>query len=223
MTQRLMSDFDWHTFFHGKNGVRRTLFKKGLTTKQVGGCERICRVAMEEFGFGIDETAYFLATSYHETAHRMHPVRETLAWSDGQAIRRLEHAWKAGQLKWVKTPYWRDGWFGRGEVQLTHEYNYKGPLRDAVIRRFNGKYDIGANPSILVKVPEVSTYVLVEGMTISDTGVSDFTSSALEEFVNANKRDYVGARRTVNPGDKPSYMKIAGEADAFRRALHGAR
>ncbi len=73
--------------------------------------------------------AYHMATTYHETGRRMVPVRETHASSDEQAIRRLENAWQAGKLPWVRTPYWRpnasgQAYFGRGRVQLTHEVNY---------------------------------------------------------------------------------------------------
>ena len=65
--------------------------------------------------------AYMLATAFHETAATMQPVRETLAESDASAAARLEHAWRAGRLGAVATPYWRadaEGkyWFGRGLV-----------------------------------------------------------------------------------------------------------
>lgn len=216
-------DFDWGKFFHGELGIARSLYKGRIpNSKVVKGCERIATWSFDIFGFGINVTSYFMATSYHETAHRMHPVRETLALTDGQAKRRLENAWNKDRLKWVKTPYWRDGWFGRGEVQLTHEANYAGPLRDAVMGEFGSKYDIHKNPNLLISKPSISTFVLIEGMTRSNTGVSDFTSSALENYVTEHNYDYVRARRTVNPGDKPSYHKIAQEATAFRRAFIGA-
>src|SRR5690606_10668834 len=68
--------------------------------------------------------AYILATVFHETARTMQPVRETLATTDQGAINALEAAYKKGRLKGVKTPYWRDGYFGRGLVQITHKANY---------------------------------------------------------------------------------------------------
>ena len=221
------NDIDWAKFFNGENGVRRSLFNGRLTQAQVDGCQRIAYWALDRFGFGFEETAYFMATSYHETARRMKPVRETLARTDRGAAQALERAWRKGQLKWVRTPYWRadeDGrhWFGRGEVQLTHKANYAGELRQAVLEEFGEKYDILRNPGLLITCPDVSTFVLIEGMTRSNTGVSDFTSYALEDFINPDKCDFVGARRTVNPGDKPSYEKIAGEARAFLNAIRGA-
>jgi hypothetical protein len=221
------TDIDWHKFFHGEQGVRRTLFRKGLSRKQVAGCERLTYWALDRFNSGIDRTAYYLATSYHETAYRMSPVRETLASTDWEAARRLENAWRKGQLRWVRTPYWRkdaDGfyWFGRGEVQLTHRANYAGPLRQAVLQEFGPKFDILKDPSILVRQPDVSSFILIEGMSMGHTGVSDFTSSSIEDFIHPGKCDFVGARRTVNPGDKSSYVKIAGEAEAFRNAIQGA-
>ena len=212
------SDFDWHEYYHGEFGVTRALFGGQLSPSEFEGNQLILKECFDA-GLSIDQTAYVLATAYHETARTMRPVRETLAKSDESAMRILERAWKEGKLKWVKTPYWRDGWFGRGFVQLTHEYNYKGPLRDAVKARFGQGYDIWEDPSLLIRSPKVSAYVLVEGMIRGDTLESDFTSYPLEDFVNADKRDYLGARKSVNPGDRSSYHKIAGEAETFRQAL----
>jgi len=44
--------------------------------------------------------------------------------SDAEVIRRLDRAWSDGRLPWVRTPYWRDGAFGRGQLQITHARNY---------------------------------------------------------------------------------------------------
>jgi hypothetical protein len=98
----------------------------GLSTDQVRGLE-ILLAAVD--GLPVRHQAYVLATAYHETAATMQPVRETLAKTDAEAARRLERAWKAGKLSWVKTPYWRADngkyWIGRGYVQLTHKVNYE--------------------------------------------------------------------------------------------------
>lgn len=70
--------------------------------------------------------------------------------SDAEVIRRLDNAFAKGQLPWVKTPYWRNGEFGRGQIQLTHEANRL-------------KFGI-TNRDDLLKL-EVSARVAVEGMS----------------------------------------------------------
>ena len=76
--------------------------------------------------------AYILATNFHETGGYMLPIKETVYPShkdknpsDKEVIRRLDNAFKSGRLKGVKTPYWRNGYFGRGRVQITHKENYQ--------------------------------------------------------------------------------------------------
>lgn len=196
------------------------LFNRKISASQKSGIIRIVE-AWDKYGYGLDTAlAYELATSYHETGRRMQPVRETFATSDAQAISRLDKAFTAGKLKWVKTPYWRDGWFGRGDVQLTHEDNYKGELRDAVLKEF--KIDIHKDPGAVLR-PDVSAFILIEGTTKGRTFKSDFTTSSLEQFINEKKTDYPNARKTVNPKEKDSYGKIAEYADKFEQAIREAR
>lgn len=198
---------------------RQRIFGRSINQKQVDGCLRIIR-AWEKYGYGLHTgLAYCLATSHHETGRRMQPVRETFANSDAQAIRRLDNAYKAGRLKWVKRPYWRSGWYGRGDVQLTHEGNYKGALCEAVKREFG--VNIHANPDLVMR-PDISAFILVEGMTRGQTNKADFTGQPLEQFVNREKTDYRNARRTVNPAEKDSYAKIASTAQKFETALREA-
>ncbi len=202
------------------DAVRGTLFKGKMTAKQVAGIERII-AAHDRYGTGLDTAlAYHLETSYHETGRRMQPVRETFATSTKQAIDRLEAAWKAGKLKWVKTPYWREGYFGRGDAQLTHKANYTGKLRDAVLELF--KVDIAKQPDKVLD-PEISAFILVEGMTRGHTTKSDFTTYALEDFVNSHMTDYANARKVVNPGEKSSFEPMARDARLWEDAIRAAR
>jgi hypothetical protein len=150
----------------------------------------------------------------------MQPVREAFASSTEDAIKKLNAAWKSGKLAWVKTPYWQDGWFGRGDVQLTHESNYSGPLRDAVKMVFD--VDIHAEPDAVLR-GDISAFVLIEGTMRAVTTKSDFTAFALEDFINDEKTDYENARKTVNPGDKPTYALVAGYARKFETAIRAAR
>ncbi|OOY15060.1 hypothetical protein [Thioclava sp. DLFJ4-1] len=179
------------------------VFGTSLTQGQVDGIETILAAAA---GLPISHVAYLLATAYHETAHTMRPVRETLAKTDDEAIARLESAWKAGKLSWVSKPYWRrdsDGktWLGRGYVQLTHKANYK---KASDLTGVN----LLSNPNRAMQ-PTVAAKILVDGC---ESGI--FTGKKLKDYL---PDDCVGARRVVNGKDRA--VMIAGYAHAFAVAL----
>lgn len=184
----------------------RPTFGGKLTAGQVSGLE-VLLTATE--GLPLTHRAYCLATAYHETGQRMQPVRECFAPSDGETVRRLEAAWKKGQLTWVKTPYWRpdaDGkaWFGRGYVQLTHKANY-----DKLGKRIG--VDLVADPSAALS-PFLAAKILVVGMV---EGL--FTGKRMADYLPGN---YMGARAIVNGNDRA--QAIAGYAGRFEAALKAA-
>jgi hypothetical protein len=168
------------------------------------GYTRLLIETCRQHGLLRNETAYVLATAYHETAHRMEPVREALADSDDEAIRRLDRAWERGQLSWVSKPYWRDGWFGRGFVQLTHLANYKRASRELGV-------DLVADPSQAMD-PEISALICVRGMA-----EGWFTGKQLSDYLDLKRSDYVGARRIVNGTDRA--RAIAEYAREYEAAL----
>lgn len=191
-----------------------------MTQAQVSGVNAILD-GWEKWGYGLDTgLAYILATPWWETGKRMVPVRETFATSTKQAIARLDKAYAEGKMKWVKKPYWRTGWFGRGLVQITHESNYSGPLRDAVLKEFG--VDIHKDPDLALR-SDIAVFLLIEGVSKGVTLKSDYTAHALEDFINDSKTDYVNARKTVNPNEKDSYQKIADAAMAWEEAIRAAR
>jgi len=197
--------------------VRASLFGGVLTQGHVDGLGRLldeaARIGLVDRG----QLAYILATSFHETGRRMQPVREAFASSDAAAVAALESAWKAGKLSWVKTPYWRPdangkSWFGRGDVQLTWEDNYR---RMGILIGV----DLVADPSLALD-PAISARILFEGMLKGASGKGDFTGHALESYVSGSRRDFVGARRVVNGTDRAEL--VAGHAVAFLTALDAA-
>lgn len=225
MTKDTMSlrgrDFDLDVFFAE---VNKRLFRGKMSAAQRDGTLRILK-AWDQFGNDLDTAAcYPLGTSYHETGQRMVPVIETFAKTAEQAAARLQKAWGAGKLKWVKTPYWKPFkgfiWVGRGDVQLTHYDNYRGAIRAAVLKQFD--VDIATNPDLVLR-GDISAFILIEGIMSAATMRGDFTGRALEEFVNETKTDYHNARKTVNPGEKDSYAKVAGYASDFQVAFAKAR
>lgn len=123
-----------------------------------------------------NQTCYILATARHESSYM--PIEEI----DGrrQAIRL---GYKGGA-----------NYFGRGFVQLTHNYNYK-------------KYeDILGLPLVqnphLVMEPNIAVFILVHGML---NGI--FTGRRLSQYINSTKTDYYNARRVVNGTDRASLIQ----------------
>lgn len=103
-------------------------FGRNLTERQVAGIEALLDAGAS---LPLHHMANVLAQVHRETGGGMYPIKETVMPahrdknpSDAEVIRRLDRAFAAGQLKWVRTPYWRDGWFGRGQIQITHKANY---------------------------------------------------------------------------------------------------
>lgn len=187
------------TFF---NAIRPNFGGK-LSAGQVSGIE-VLLTAID--GLPISHRAYILATAFHETTQTMQPVREALAKTDAEAVRRLDAAYKKGQLTGVSKPYWRpdkDGlaWFGRGFVQLTHKVNY-----DRLGKRLG--INLVADPSAAMN-PFVAAKIMVVGMV---EGL--FTGKKMSDFLPG---DYVGARAVVNGRD--CAMAIAGYARIFEAAL----
>jgi len=172
----------------------------GLSTDQVMGLE-ILLAAVD--GLPVRHQAYVLATAYHETAATMQPVRETLAKTDAEAARRLERAWKAGKLPWVKTPYWRADngkyWIGRGYVQLTHKVNYERAGKRMGI-------DLVADPSAAMS-PMLAARIIVQGMS-----EGWFTGVKMSDCAT-----YRDMRKVVNGMDRADM--IAGYAAKFETAL----
>lgn len=194
------------------NHVRAQLFGGKIRRLQMSGMTAILdRWDYHEKGRDLRHLAYMMATVFHETAYTMQPVRETLAASDGQAVERLEAAFAAGKLSWVKTPYWRrdeDGrsWHGRGLVQLTHKRNYQAMSQVTGI-------DLVAEPDRAMEM-DVAVAILFEGMRLGS-----FTSHRLDDYFNAETEDWLTARRIINGMDRAE--RLAGHGQAFYAALGG--
>ncbi|AYD00222.1 hypothetical protein [Neorhizobium sp. NCHU2750] len=195
--------------------LRKTLFRGHLTTAQLKGLEAILdgwealpETARAKAG-GDDALAYILATAFHETAATMQPVRETLAPSDEEAVRRLDRAFAAGRLASVKTPYWRydaDGrtWLGRGFLQLTHRKNYQAMSALTGI-------DLVADPARAMEL-HTTVAILIGGMR-----AGSFTGKSLADYFSGGRADFASARKIINGTDRAAL--VASYARTFRAAL----
>lgn len=191
------------------NYARRAPFGGRLSSDQISGMNQLL-----DFWEGSaykkkhENLACILANVFHETGGRMVPVRETFAASAGQAIARLDKAWADGKLRSVSSPYWRDGWFGRGRVQTTHLSNYQK------IERLFGVNCV-KEPDLLLD-GEVDAKIVVVGM---HTGL--WTGKKLDDYFKDGADPQVKASRAIiNGKDKASLVES--HYHAFMGAIEAA-
>lgn len=134
--------------------------------------------------------SYMLATVLHECARTWRPIEE---YGKGKGL-------KYG----TPSPTTKHVYYGRGYVQLTWEGNYK---------TIGGKigHDLHNHPELAL-VPEVAYKIMSYGMRNGT-----FTGASLSKWINADKCDYVNARRIINGTDCAE--KIAKMADDFEGIL----
>jgi putative chitinase len=171
--------------------VRRSLGP--LTQPQVDGFQTL----LQAFGVArwpVAWAAYGLATSWHETAAQMQPVKEAY-W--------LPESWRRANLRYFP-------WYGRGFVQCTWEANYKRADDELGL---DGT--LIANPDRALE-PTIAAEICVKGME-----AGWFTRKGLKDFLplsgKAGHDAFKAARQIINGHDKDE--AIAKEADAFQAAL----
>lgn len=199
-------------FFDALRADRR-VFGAPLGQRQVDGLEALLSALR---GFPRAHAAHVLAEVYHETGKGMYPIKETVFPShrdknpsDATVISRLNKAFARGHLPWVKTPYWRDGWFGRGMIQITHRVNYS-KLSPVV------GVDLVENRDKALDL-KISAEIAAEGCRL---GL--FTGKKLADFDHADGYDHYNARAIVNGDKAANGDKIALYAAAFEDALDAA-
>jgi hypothetical protein len=166
-----------------------------LSQEQVEGTEALLDAA-EEYSLPMNQLAYVLSTSWHETAATMMPIAE---YGKGE-----------GHEYGEPCPQYDDQVaYGRGYVQLTWDYNYETAdkqcsLNGALLEDFDLALD-----------PAVAAQIIFRGML-----EGWFTSKKLGDYVNETVTDYWNARRVVNGTDKADLL--AGYAESFEQALRAA-
>lgn len=181
--------YDRKTYF---DSVRGSLFGGSLSQNQVDGQEALLKYA-EDAEIMLTQSAYVLATAYHETAFTMQPIEE---YGKG-----------AGRPYGAVDPVTGWAYFGRGFVQLTWDYNYKS-MGDRL------DLDLYENAPLALDL-EPATDIIFVGMS---EGI--FTGKKLADYITESKTDYVNARRIVNGTDKAS--TIADYANRFQAALEAS-
>lgn len=191
--------------------LRERLFDGSLSQSQVDGINRLV-AAFTLYGTGDRRhLSYGCATSYHETGRRMQPVREGFAATDAQARAAVADLLRRGKIttNYALPNKYGKSFYGRGDVQLTHERNY------AAMGLLIG-VDLAKDPDRALD-PAISARILWEGILRGVSLRGDFTGKALEDFIAGDRCDFVGARRTVNGTDRAK--DIAGYAEIFEKAF----
>jgi predicted chitinase len=173
------------------DNVRLSLFDGALKAPQVEGLTAILDKWEAESPRADDRwLAYMLGTAHHETGRTMQPVRETFATSDAQAISRLNAAFRAGRLSWVRSAYWNPdaqgkSWLGRGFVQITHKANYQ---------------KLGSMIGVDLTADQTRAMALDTALKIMFVGMKQgaFTGKKLGDFFSPGKEDWRNARRIIN-------------------------
>lgn len=182
------------------DAVRSTLADGQLTQHQVDVFNQI-GWAWDRYGdkLGYDQyrLAYVLATAWHETG-RFKWLKEI--WGPTAAQKRYEGREDLGNT------IAGDGkkFMGRGLVHITGRRNYTDWSRRLGL-------DLLKEPHLAEELP-IAARILVEGMV-----KGTFTGKKLQDYINSDQCDFVGARRIVNGTDKAAL--IAGYAEKFSAAL----
>lgn len=204
------------TFFDALRGG--ALFPHGFSTNQINGLDRLFDVWDEHFSTDpIADIAYNLATSYHETAQTMQPIKELGSRS---YFNKYEPGTTLGKMLGNTQP--GDGYRfrGEGDVQNTGRRNAKF-ASDRLNKVFNLGIDLVANPDKRGD-PFVSAMSLFLGNKEgwwTGKDLHDYIDG-IDESEAEDLREFIEARRVVNGTDKAK--AIAGYAVQFLAALKKA-
>jgi hypothetical protein len=192
------------TFYARLRSRASGIFGTSLSQRQVDGIEALLNAGE---GLPLHHMANVLAQVYHETGGGMYPIKETVFRShknqnpsDAEVIRRLDVAFSKGQLPWVRTPYWRDGWFGRGQIQITHKANYD-------------KFGVSKAQAL---EPKTSARIAVQGMR---DGMFRGHKLADYDFPAALRNPPATNPRRIVNGSDGTDQKVGGYHLAFADAL----
>lgn len=181
--------------------IRARLFGGRLSQEHVTNTERILDCALAE-GASVQQLAYMLATTYHETAATMRPLEEYGRGRNYDYGRMLDLGMGPGRrVAYTEPPFL---YYGRGYVQLTWLSNYRAAGRKLGL-------DLAGNPALALQ-PDIAAQILVRGML-----EGWFTGRTLGQYFTPTTAEPVEARRIINGLDQAE--RIAGHHRVFLHAL----
>ena len=173
-------------------GVLATRQREGLTAL-------LSAISTDEAITDVRWAAYMLATVKHECADRWQPIEE---FGKGQG----RQYGKPVAVKAEDGTVYRHAYYGRGYVQLTWDYNYRG----------NGRA-LGMGNQLLYQPelaldPTIAYRIMSYGMRNGG-----FTGKKLATYISGDRCDYKGARRIINGLDQ--WERIQGYAVRLQAIL----
>jgi len=186
--------------------ARRTLFNGKFRQQQVDGLNLLldywARLLPQEDTRWL---AYALATVHFEVDRTMQPIRERGSAAYFRKMYDIEGD-NPQKARCLGNIHPGDGarFSGRGFVQLTGRRNYEDWSSRLGL-------DLAGNPDLVLQGPVAAT-ILFEGMRLGT-----FTGKGFADYLNAQKTDWINARRIVNRLDKAGL--IAGFARSYHTSL----
>ena len=186
--------------------LRASILGPTLSQSEVEGCNAIMAACAR---WPLGWVAYGLATSFHESAHTMQPIKE---YGGDAYFRRMydieglrpDKARELGNVEPGDGP----AFAGRGYCQLTGRANYAKASNIVGL-------DLVSDPDLAMR-PDVAAKILERGMR---TGW--FTGKKLGDYLPAagsgTREQFVRSRRIINGSDRAAM--IADFAEAFQDAL----
>jgi len=210
------SIFNRERFF---DEVKHSIFKGRMNGTHQYGTEELLNFWEQElpdvdaeftdkwYDKSLEILAYVLATSYHETAHRMEPIDEyggPSYWQRYQGRPDLENFQPGDAVKF----------HGRGYTQLTGRRNYR-IMTDVLQQFYPDAPNLLEDPDA-ANDPQYAAVIIFYGMIMGS-----FTGVSIGNYVGNGYADFANARQVINGHDKKHL--IAGYAERFNAALEAAQ
>ena len=204
--------------FYNAAKKNRTLSRYAQSQEPYPGTDAILNLWNEKYHLNDHRMlAYILASVWHETGRRMHPVREAFGKSDAATIRALDRCCRGRKgfaYYWYIVKETGKAYFGRGHIQLTWDYNYK--KADSLLGwSKEDETSIYWNPDLALD-SDRSAEITFDGMMYGWYR----PGYCLPKFFKENRApNWNGARDIVNADYRKNGALIGGYAKAFNAVL----
>lgn len=197
--------------------VRRSIFGGSLNQKQVDAMNGVFDAWESTGETDLRWLASILGNIRIEVGSNMYPVREGFAKNDRGAIAHVTRLYEAGKIKRnyaLPDPETGKSYYGRGQIQITHEENYD-KAGDALGIDLVNDPDQALDPKVSARIAVLS---LIEGWWRGDHK----GRKNLARYFNDETEDFDGARDMVNGDGERKGAELAQVSILFLNALRQA-